>query len=183
VPEADRKSTVTALVEEPRNEPRKPRKPRKPQFARLDHSKNLVKQVASRIVEFLSHAGPVKNEVLYNALHAYKLRAKYFGRDLWLEALKYLGRSIRIKDGMTELVNEMVSEKLPSPYPKEKVPRKRKPRTAWFQDVVARAEAAGLPIREQMEIDRKARQEFRRNPAGIWRTEEATQVSGTTEED
>jgi hypothetical protein len=141
----------------------KPRKPPRPYFARLDPRKDMKKQIASRIVQYIAandeENGQVVYMVMYHSLHGNRYRDRD-GHDLWGEALRYLGRAVRRGHGCVWLDREtrLISD-LPSPYkplPKFK-PRKRKPRTAWYQAVASQAEANGLSISEQIAADRTRR--------------------------
>jgi hypothetical protein len=136
------------------------RKPPRPYFARLDRRKDLNRQIASRIVQYISaesdEVGRVGYMRMYHSLHGNRYR-NVRGRDLWVEALNYLGRSVCRRHGLIWLNEKRTVPDLPSPYkplPKFK-PRKRKPRTAWYQDVARRAEENGLSISEQIAVDRR----------------------------
>jgi hypothetical protein len=121
--------------------------------------------MASRIIHYLAHIStgshtPIPYMDLYKNLHASRYR-NYIGRDVWVEALSYLGNAIRRKKGMVwlERKTKRVS-KLPWPYKRTEIPkplRKKRPRSAWFDDIAARAEASGLDIKEQIVADRDAR--------------------------
>ena len=154
---------ATEDVVEP--EPVAKRKPPRPYFARLDPRNDLNRQIASRIVQYISaesdEVGRVRYMRMYHSLHGNRYR-NVRGRDLWAEALKYLGRSVCRKPGLIWLNEKRVVPDLPSPYkPLPKlIPRKRKPRTAWYKDVALRAEQNGLSISEQVEADRQGRSRF-----------------------
>jgi hypothetical protein len=150
---------VTPPVEEQIAEPK--RKPPRPYFARLDPSRDMKKQIAARIVQFIAahHDGDgrVVYMAMYQSLHGARYR-NWNNYDLWAEALRYLGRAVRRNHGFIWLDRgtRLISD-LPSPYkplPKFK-PRKRKPRTNWFNDVVRRAEANGLSVSEQIAADKQ----------------------------
>jgi hypothetical protein len=82
-------------------------------------------------------------------VHGYRERN---GHDLLREALDYLGRTVRREHGLIWLDHEVKVAALPSPFkpaPKFK-PRKRKPRTAWCQDMAVRAGKNGLSISGQI---------------------------------
>jgi hypothetical protein len=138
------------------------RKPPRPYFARLDPRKDLTKQVAARIVQYLAaesdETGRAVYMVLYHSVHGERYR-NWRGRDLWAEALQYLGSSIRRTNGLIWLDEKRMIPDLPSPYkPLPKfTPRKRRPRTAWYKEVASRAEENGLSISEQIVADRQER--------------------------
>jgi hypothetical protein len=101
--------------------------------------------------------GRVVYMVLYYSIHGERYR-NWNGRDLWAEALKYLGGSIHRKRGLIWLDRETtVVSSLTWPYkpePKLKT-RRRKPQTKWYKDVAGRAEISGLSISEQIAADRQ----------------------------
>jgi hypothetical protein len=138
-------------------------RPPRPYFARLDLRRDLKKQMASRMVQFLcaesDEDGRVVYMRMYHRLHGNRYRDRK-GEDVWAEALKYLGRAIRRKNGLIWLDGTKVVPDLPPPYkplPKLKHTRKRKPRTAWYRDVALRAEKGGMSISEQVAADRQGR--------------------------
>jgi len=130
-------------------------------FSPLNPRKNLKRQMASRIVFYLAHisTGSILYMTLYKNLHASRYR-DYSGHDLWAEALEYLGTAICRRRGMIWLERETKRvSKLPWPYlrmNRAKPPRKKRPRSAWFDDIARRAEASGLDIKEQIAADRGA---------------------------
>ena len=138
---------MTPPVEEKIAKPK--RKRPRPYFARLDPRKDMNKQIASRIVQYIAAHGDENGRVvymdMYHSLHGARYR-DWIGHDLWAGALRYLGRAVRRKHGFIWLDRgtKLISD-LPSPYkPMSKFkPRKRKPRTAWYQDLAARAEEHG----------------------------------------
>jgi hypothetical protein len=138
------------------------RKPPRPYFARLDPRKDLKKEMASRMVQFLcaesDEDGRVVYMKMYHSLHGNRYR-NLRGEDVWAEALKYLGRAVRRKHGLIWLDSKRVVPDLPSPYkPLPKfTPRKRRPKTAWYKDVASRAEENGVGITEQIAADRTTR--------------------------
>ena len=138
------------------------RKPPRPYFARLDPRKDLTKQIAARIVQYLTaesdENGHVVYMVMYHSIHGERYR-DWNGRDLWAEALEYLGRSIRRKHRFIWLDIRKKVPDLPPPYkPLPKfTPRKRRPKTAWYKDVASRAEQNQLSVSEQIATDRNAR--------------------------
>jgi hypothetical protein len=150
----------TGIVAEPVTKPQ--RKPPRPYFARLDPRKDLRKQVAARIVQYLAaesdESGRVVYMVLYYSVHGERYR-NWNNRDLWAEALEYLGRSIRRAHGLLWLDRARMVPDLPSPYkPLPKfTPRKRRPKTAWYKDVASRAEQNQLSVSEQIAADRNTR--------------------------
>jgi hypothetical protein len=79
------------------------RKPPRPYFARLDPRKDPEQQIASRIVQYISvesdEDGRVVYMTMYHSLHGNRYR-NVRGRDLWAEALRYLGRSVGRKHGL-----------------------------------------------------------------------------------
>jgi hypothetical protein len=152
-------AVLTAPPDAEENVAEPKRKPPRPYFARLDPRRDLKKQMASRIVQFIcaesNEDGRVVYMKMYHSLHGNRYR-KVRGRDLWAEALKYLSRAVCRKHGLIWLDQKRLVPDLPAPYksaPKFK-PRKRKPRTAWYQAVASRAAENGLTITEQIETDR-----------------------------
>ena len=102
--------------------------------------------------------GRVVYMVLYHSVHGERYR-DWNGRDLWKEALTFLGRSIRREHGLIWLDGTKVVSALPWPYkpePKLKI-RKRRSQTKWNKDVALRAEENGLSISEQIAADRNSR--------------------------
>jgi hypothetical protein len=102
--------------------------------------------------------GRVVYMVLYHSVHGERYR-NWDGRDLWVEALEYLGRSIRRVHGLIWLDRARMVPDLPSPYkpiPKF-TPRKRRPKTKWYKDIAARAEQNQLSVSEQIAVDRNTR--------------------------
>jgi hypothetical protein len=97
---------------------------------------------------------------LYKNLHASRCR-NCAGRDVWQEALTYLGKAVRRKNGNIWLKQETKRlSKLPWPYEridKAKPPQKKRLRSAWSDDVARSAEANGLDISEQVGADKEAR--------------------------
>jgi hypothetical protein len=149
----------TRNLAEPTTEPK--RRPPRPYFARLDCRKDLEKQIASRIVQYIcaesGEDGRAIYMAMYHSLHGNRYRSVH-GRDLWAEALKYLSRTVCRKHGLIWLDTKRFVPDLPPPYkppPKLKQTRKRKPRTAWYRDVAIRAEKSGLSISEQIAADRQ----------------------------
>jgi len=114
------------------------RRPPRPYFARLDPGKDLKKQMASRMVQFLcaesDEDGCVIYMRMYHSLHGNRDRDRN-GEDLWAEALKYLGRAIRRKHGLMWIDGKRMVPDLPSPYkPMPKFSsRKRRPKTPWYK--------------------------------------------------
>lgn len=137
---------------------RKPPKPPRKYFAHLNPKKDFVKQIASRIVQYLAAEGyRVRYMCLYHSLHGTRYR-DFDGRDIWLEALLLLGIAVRRQHGFIWLDRETrLVSKLPWPYTPELRPRKKRPRSRWYLDVAARAEANGLTISEQIAADRETR--------------------------
>jgi hypothetical protein len=136
------------------------RKPPRPYFTRLDPGKDLEKQMASRMVQYLCAESDEDGRVIYmrmyHSLYGNRYRDRN-GANLWAEAPKYLGRTIRRKNGLMWLNRTKLVPDLPPPFkpiPKF-TPRKRKPRTAWYKDVALRAEENGSSISEQIAADRQ----------------------------
>jgi hypothetical protein len=138
------------------------RKPPRPYFARLDPTKDLKKQMAARIVQFLCAESDGDGRVIYmkmyHSLHGNRYRDRN-GEDVWAEALKYLRQAICRKHGFIWIDRTEIVPDLPSPY--KLVPkftqRKRKHQTKWYKDVAERAQANELSISEQIEADRQGR--------------------------
>jgi hypothetical protein len=150
----------TGIFAEPVAKPK--RNPPRPYFARLDPGKDLKKQMASRMVQFLcaesDEDGRVVYMRMYHSLHGNRYRDRN-GKDVWAEALKYLGRAIRRKHGFICLDSRKKVPDLPPAYkpPPKFTPRKRRPKTAWYKDVASRAEQNQLSVSEQIAADRNTR--------------------------
>jgi hypothetical protein len=135
-------------------------RPPRPYFARLDSRRDLEKQMASRIVQYIcaesDEDGRVTYMAMYHSLHGNRYR-NVRGRDLWDEALKYLSRTVCRKHGLIWLDTKRFVPDLPPPYkPVRKfMPRKRKPQTSWYKDVAARAQVNNLVFSEQIEADKQ----------------------------
>jgi hypothetical protein len=157
--------TVPPVAKESVAKPK--RKPPRPYFARLDPRKDLTEQIAARIVQYVAaesdENGRVVYMVLYHSVHGERFR-DWNGRDLWKEALNFLGRSIHREHGLIWLDGTKVVSTLPWPYkyktePKLKI-RNRKPQTKWYKDVALRADENGLSISEQIAADRNSRSQL-----------------------
>jgi hypothetical protein len=126
---------------------------RKLSYRKLERLRpDRIRGLAARIVERLEVQGPeIRVRTLERLLHAERFPE-------WADALALLTakRSITTSGRLITLADPMAAEKLPDPYPQQKVRRKRRrrPRTEWFEARLRRAEELGVPVNDIIELDR-----------------------------